>query len=199
MAEKLNNLSQHVVGVMKELSRNDGLVELLSHNILTPLDSTTHTIRPKYDTNNYYVINSEGNFVLPEIDNDKIYNPSSSFCKILPYPFDPDATVSDGSFIRVYYNQGEFNDGQTIQEMSMHVDIIVAKSLWLINDLVRKQSLIRPYEIMDRVVDMVGKRSVSPIKLNFTGWQHLAVNTKFDAIRLYSDYYSVEAENHYGI
>lgn len=173
MAMKLNNLSQHVIGVMKELSLNDGIVELLANNIPNP-------------------------FSVPVTDRSKLINPSSTACKIFPYPFDPEAQTEDASFIRVYYNQGEFNSNQTIQEMNMHIDIIVAKSLWLISDDLREQSLIRPYEIMDRVVDQVGERSVSPIKLSFSGWQHLAVNTKFDAIRLYSDYYSVEAENHYG-
>lgn len=175
MAMKLNNLSQHVVGVINELARNEGLIQLLINDVINPFDKDVDENVKK-----------------------NIANPNSNSCRLFPYPFDPEATIADSSFIRVYYNQGEFDESQTIQEMSMHVDIIVAKSLWLINDHNRKQRLIRPYEIMDRVVDMVGRRSVSPIKLNFTGWQHLSVNTKFDCIRLYSDYFSVEAENYYG-
>jgi len=174
MTIKINNLSKNVIDIMMVLKENQGLAELLANNTDNPFDSK-----------------------LPPIDKNKLINPKSDMCKIFPFPFDPEATIEDASFLRVYYNQGEFNENETIQEISLHIDIIVAKSLWLIND--GRRSLIRPYEIMDRVIDMVGKRSISPIRVKFDGWQHLAVNTKFDAIRLYSDYFSVEAENHYGM
>jgi hypothetical protein len=170
---KLNNLSKNIIDVMVTLSQNEGLAELLLNDISNP-------------------------FSVPVADKTKLINPKSELCRIFPYPFDPDATTEDGSFIRVYYNMGEFNENETIQEMNLHIDVIVAKSLWLIND--GRQSLIRPYEIMDRIVDMIGKRSVGGnIQVKFSGWQHLAVNTKFDAIRLYSDYWNVEADNHYGM
>jgi len=173
MSTKLNNLSKNVVDVMVTLSQNEGLVRLLLNDIENPLSKDISATQKR-----------------------NVINPSSEYCRIFPYPFDPEATIEDTSFIRVYYNQGEFNENETIQEMNLHIDIVVAKSLWLIND--GNNSLIRPYEIMDRVVDLVGKRSInSLIKLKFDGWQHLAVNTKFDAIRLYSDYFSVEAENRY--
>jgi hypothetical protein len=168
MAVKINTLSKNIIDVMVALSKNEGLARLLVHNVDNPFASS-----------------------LPVIDKTKLVNPKSELCKIHPYPFDPDATIEDSSFIRVYYNQGDFNENQVIQEMNLHVDIIVAKSLWLCND--GSKSLIRPYEIMDRVIDMIGHRSGNPtIKVKFDGWQHLAVNTKFDAIRLYSDYFSVE-------
>jgi hypothetical protein len=168
MAVKINTLSKNIVDVMVALSKNEGLARLLVNNADNPFDSS-----------------------LPIIDKSKLINPKSESCRIYPYPFDPNATIEDSSFIRVYYNQGDFNENQVIQEMNLHVDIIVAKSLWLCND--GRNSLIRPYEIMDRVIDMIGHRSGNPtIKVKFDGWQHLAVNTKFDAIRLYSDYFSVE-------
>lgn len=162
---KINNLSKDVINVMTTLSENEGLSQLLGNDIPNPFS------RPVPSTTK----------ILMD--------------KITPYPFDIEATVEDGSFIRVYYNQGEFNENEVIQEMSLHIDIVVAKNLWLIND--GRRSLIRPYEIMDRVVDLVGFRSVaSPIKLKFTGWQHLAVNRKFDAIRLYADYWNIETDEH---
>lgn len=165
---KINTLSKNVVDVIATLAKNDGLVKLLVHNVDNPFDSN-----------------------LPAIDKSKIANPKSDLCRIYPYPFDPDAQIEDSSFIRVYYNQGEFNENEVIQDMDLFIDIIVAKSLWLIND--GNKSMIRPYEIMDRVVDLVGKRSLNnTIKLKFDGWQHLAVNTKFDAIRLYSKYWNIE-------
>jgi hypothetical protein len=149
---------------MKELIKNDGLNKLLYNNAKNPFDPTLPAVN--------------GNTLL--------------MTKIMPYPFDLEAQVEDGSFIRFYYNNGDFDGSEVIMESQLNIDIVVAKSLWLINDN-NKQSLIRPYEIMTRIVDMLGKRSLnSTIRLEFEGWQHLSVNTKFDAIRLYANYFSVE-------
>lgn len=168
MVVKLNTLSKNVVDIMTALSKNEGLARLLFHDVDNPFKSD-----------------------LPVIDSAKLINQKSELCRIFPVPFDPEATIDDRSFIRVYYNQGEFNSNEVIQELYLHIDIIVAKSLWLCND--GSKPLIRPYEIMDRVVDLIGHRSANKnIRVKFDGWQHLAVNTKYDAIRLYSEYYSVE-------
>lgn len=168
---KMESMSSNIVNIMFELTKNEGLARLLVNDVSNPFDST-----------------------LPVIDRNKLIVPDSSISKIFPYPFDPEVTDEDGSFIRVYYNDGEFNSNETIAESQIHIDIIVSKSLWLVND--GERSLIRPYEIMGRVVDMVGRRGLSKtIKLKFDGWQHLYVNTKFDAIRLYGNYMSVESKN----
>lgn len=159
-------MSKNVVKIMQELAKNEGLARLLVNNTENPFDT-------------------------PVKDKTCLIIPDGNKSKIFPYPFDPDATVVDGSFIRVYYNNGDFNENEVIAESQLHVDIIVAKSLWLIND--GSNSLIRPYEIAGRVLDMVGKRSLnSTIKLKFEGYQHLYINQKFDAIRLYANYMSVE-------
>lgn len=163
---KLNNLSGNIIEVMKSLSKNDGLVRLLAHDEKNPFLGSLRATK------------------------ENIMNPTNKDCKIFPYPFDPEATTEDSSFIRVYYNTGEFDNSEVIQETELFIDIVVAKSLWLCND--GQRSLIRPYEIMDRVVDTIGKRGFSSIKLEINGWQHLAVNSKFDAIRIYSNYWKIE-------
>lgn len=166
---RLESLSNNIVKIMQELSKNQALARLLMYNDINPFSTS-----------------------LPDVDGTLLTNPKNPLCRIFPYPFDPEATIEDGSFIRVYYPNGQFNENEVISETQINIDIIVAKSLWLIND--GQRPLIRPYEIMSRVTDMIGKRSAgATIQLQFTGWNHLAVNTKFDAIRLYSDYMSVEA------
>lgn len=168
MGIKMESMSKNIVDIMFQLIKNEGLVRLLVNNESSPLAKDV------------------------TIDKKKLINPSSVESKILPYPFDVEATISDGAFIRVYYNDGNFNDNEVIAESQIHIDIICARSLWLIND--NDKSLIRPYEIMGRVIDMIGKRSLnSTIKLKFEGYQHLYINTQFDAIRLYCNYMSVEA------
>lgn len=165
---KLESMSKNIVNIMFELTKNDGLAQLLVNNVDNPFDPN-----------------------LPPVDKSKLIIPNDDSSKIYPYPFDPEATVEDGSFIRIYYNEGRFGSNEVIVQSVIHIDIIVAKSLWLIND--GERSLIRPYEIMGRIIDMLGSRSLnSTIKLKFEDWQHLSVNRKFDAIRLYSSYMSVE-------
>lgn len=164
---KMETMSKNIIAVMMELSKNEGLARLLANNESNPFNT-------------------------PVEDKTRLINPNDTNAKIFPYPFDPEATVEDGSFIRVYYNDGDFDSIEVIAESQLHIDVIVAKSLWLIND--GERSMIRPYEIMSRVLDMVGKRSLnSTIKLQFKGYQHLYINPKFDAIRLYAEYMSIEA------
>ncbi|UUV46967.1 tail completion protein [Bacillus phage vB_BanS-Thrax5] len=163
---KIDTLSNNVVRIMTAIAQNEGIRKMLLHNVSDPFQPN-----------------------LPDTDYMNIINPAHQLCKIKPYPFDTDAQVEDGSFIRVYYAEGKFDQSETILESTFHIDIIVAKELWLI-----KGGKIRPYELMDRIIDMIGARAVGTgIKLNIDGFQHLAVSTKFDAIRLYSDYMSVEA------
>lgn len=177
MTIKMEVMSKNIVGIINQLSRNKALVELLTNNNMSlPLLGNPDALDAKI---NQSIM-------------DNIRNPFSQDAKIFPYPFNADATVEDGSFIRVYFNDGEFNENEVIAESSIHIDIVVARSLWLMND--GTESLIRPYEIMGRIISLIGKRSVgSPINIKFNGYQHLYVNDKFDAVRLYADYMSIEA------
>lgn len=194
---KLESMSKNIVTIMKQLSINDGLARLLLYNIENPLDTGEYDNLQdvKRITGNdisYYKLNSNNKYYLPSPDGSiKLINPTSKESKILPVPFDTEAVLEDGSFIRVYYNDGEFNENEVIAQSQLHIDIICARSLWLMHNNV--DSLIRPYEIMGRVIDLLGSRSLNKtIRLKFEGYQHLYINTKFDAIRLYCNYMSVE-------
>lgn len=174
-------MSSDIIGIMNALRYNDRLVSLL---LIDSIDNKfTETERPDGFENT----DNESR------KNLQIVNQDSAFCRIAPTPFNPDAEEKDKSMLRIYYNQGEF-DSEVITESSLHIDIIVAKSLWLIYDQTEQRQIIRPYEIMDCVIDTVGRRNGNPlVSINFTGYQHLAVNTKFDAIRLYSEDFNAEA------
>lgn len=165
---KLEYLSRNVTDVMSSLARNEALVQLLVNNDDTPY----HAIPADYKMGD-------------------IAKPKKAGCKIFPFPFDPNAQTKDGSFIRVYYNIGFLNSNETIADLKMHIDIIVAKNLWLISN--GDKALIRPYEIMSRVIDMVGKNNAgSLITLKFDDFRHFPVNNKFESIRLYASYMSVQ-------
>lgn len=180
-AKRIYKMSDDIVGIMNALRYNDRLVNLL---IIDETEASfTNDNRPK-------------NFInTDDIDkkNIQIVKQDSAFCRIHPTPFNPEAEENDKTMLRIYYNQGEF-DSEIITESSLHIDIIVAKSLWLIYDESEGRQIIRPYEIIDCIIDTIGRRSGNPlVSINFTGYQHLAVNTKFDAIRLYSEDFNAEA------
>jgi hypothetical protein len=165
---KIDTMSRNIVRILKLLSKNDMLVRLIANNQDNPLSHPV-TLQTK-----------------------DLINPRADDAKFLPFPFDVEAQTEDGSFVRIYYNQGEFNEGETISEAQLNIDIIVAKSLWLIYDDTKKESLIRPYEIMERIVDLLGRKGIGDIRLEIDGYQHLYINTKFDCIRLYCQYTSLE-------
>lgn len=172
---KLHTMSKNVVDIMIKLGSNEMLSRILSNDVIDP-----------------YRKNADDTFYFKAPLLAELVKPDSSTAKIFPYPFDPDAITASGTFIRVYYNDGEFNENETIAESALHIDIITSKDLWLIrND--RNESLIRPYDIMGRVIELVGRNSVGTgAKLKFSGYQHMYINTKFDCIRLYAEYMSVE-------
>lgn len=162
-------MSRNIIRIINTLAKNDGLVRLLINNQGDPL---SHEVTDHIKKN--------------------ITKPSSEDARIFPYPYDEEATVEESSFIRVYYNDGTFNASETIADCDLHIDIIVARNLWLIHDNAKNESLIRPYEIMDRVVDTLGRRGMGQVKVDISGFQHHYVNTKFDCIRLYCTYTSIE-------
>lgn len=169
---KIHTMSKNIVNIMQALSYNDHLINML---LINENDiAFTNENRPAGFTNNSQIINQ-----------------NDEFCRISPVPFDPEAQEEDKSFIRVYYSDGEFGS-EVVSVSNLVIDIIVAKSLWLIFDRNINQGLIRPYVIMDDIIDTIGRYSGSLVSIDFQGFRHLAVNTKFDAIRLYAQYFKPE-------
>lgn len=163
-----DTMSKNLTEVLAKLAKNDALCKLLINESAEPLKG-----------------------ILPPSISNTIIRPTSEFARIFPYPFSEDSVSEDGVFLRVYYNNGELNASEVIGEAQLHIDIVCAKSLWLIRT--ERGSSVRPYEIMSRVMDSVGKKSVgSGIKLSFRRYQHMYVNQQFDAIRLYSQYMTIE-------
>lgn len=123
----------------------------------------------------------------------KVTAPSSILLtRLHPYPFDIEATTLDGTFIRIYYNQGSLDEKMIITDAQVHIDIICSRNLWLIHDEIGRSS-IRPYEIMSRVIDTLGLNGLTT-PLSFDGYQHLYINTKFDCIRLYANHFKIETQ-----
>lgn len=180
---QLHRMSANIVDILKILSANPALGKLLYNDKDCPFNESL----PAIDK-------------ILGIGKGKLVDPSDIIkSNISPVPFNPEAYPSDRSFLRVYYNNGDFSPNEVISESQLHIDIVVANTLWLINDSVdgvksKGVSKIRPYEIMDRVIDLVGKNSLnSSVKLKINGWNHLYINNRFNSIRLYAEYMSVES------
>lgn len=174
----IDRMSSNIVAVMNALSRNESIFKLLYFEDDKPM--------------NHDIVN-------PQSDEDKrakkvfidgsIKNLKSNNNRISPLPFDSEATTEDSIFVRVYYNQGTITSNELIHDTQMHIDVICAKSLWLMQDDVRQLGLIRPYALASRIMEEVGNRNDNnEIRVgNFVGFQHLTVNQKFECIRLYNN------------
>lgn len=177
---KMRYMSKSLINAMTALSQDEGLVKLLLNDEDTPLSCELPM-----------------NFVNSGKSNvkkfSKIIQQSSSFCRISPIPFSLDIETEEGSFIKMYYQKGEFDNAEIMNSLSFNIDIIVAKRLWLIHDDLTGERLIRPYEIMDRVIDILGKNAIgNNYKMDITDFQHLSVNDKFDSIRIYCESYQIK-------
>ncbi|MDH6674432.1 hypothetical protein M2277_005124 [Paenibacillus sp. LBL] len=151
---KLELLSPNLVQVLNQLIADKEIAKYLFYNQKNPL--------------------SQPDIALPATN--------LMFKNIFPYPFDLTAAVADSTQIRVYYPNGELHNREIIQDSKIVFDIVVAKSLWLVND---GAALLRPYEIMRNIVGLFSDKSVGTVgRINFSRFFHLTVNDKFDAIRL---------------
>lgn len=163
--ETLNQMSNNVVEVMKALSKNVGIRQLLSDNSEEPTDNRNISAIPTAK---------------------EIVSPKSGMQRISPVSFNTNAQVENRSEIRVYYNIGQFDSSGKHVNYNMHIDIIVAKDLWMIREPNLGRSLIRPYEIMSRIFDEIGQHNSNDLHIGRpTQFQMLSVNEQFDAIRIY--------------
>lgn len=177
---KMRYMSKNLINSMIALSQDEGLMKLLLNNQDNPLSCEL----PKG-----FIGNGKSNVKKFS----KIIEQSSSYCRISPIPFSLDIKTEEGSFIKMYYQKGEFDNIEVVNNLSFNIDIIVAKKLWLIHDDLTDEPLIRPYEIMDRVIDILGRNAIgNSYKLDITDFQHLAVNDKFDSIRIYCETYHIK-------
>lgn len=161
----LHNMSHNVVDIMQALAQNTGIRTLLYIDEEEPFDASYKEDVPK-----------------PQ----EILSTKSDKRRIYPVSFNTSAQVDARTEIRVYYNIGRFDKSGKHIDYNMHIDIICAKDLWLIRDSIKRKSLIRPYEIMSRIIDSTGRHNVN--NLNLGGpvqFQMLSVNEQFDAIRIY--------------
>lgn len=150
-------MSDNLTLILDELINNQTIVKYLSYNEKNPLSKPDITLPAK----------------------------SLILSKVHPYPFDPTATTQDSCEIRVYYPHAQFDGSDTVTNTFIYIDIVCARSLWLVSD---DKAAIRPYMLASAIHRHFKDRSIGTIgKLRFNAFQHLAVNTKFDAIRLEVD------------
>lgn len=161
----LNQMSNNIVDVMQALAQNKGIRALLYVNDAQPLHPKHKDDIPKPHE-------------IISMDSDKR--------RISPVSFDMTAQLEDRSEIRVYYNIGRFDSSGKHVDYNMHIDIICAKDLWMINDPIKNRSLIRPYEIMSRIFDSIGSNNINKLNIGRpVQFQMLSVNERFDALRIY--------------
>ena len=176
----LERMSTNIVIVMDILASNQAIFELLYFEDDKPFS---------------HDLTSEEESVARQCFEQKlIMKNNSTLQRISPIPFNPNAQETSQVFIRVYYNQGSFDSTNVISTHQLNIDVICSKDLWLINDTIHKLPLIRPYSIMSRIVDLVGKgMNENGINIGkFNGFKHFTVNEKFECLRLYNNTFGVQ-------
>ncbi|WP_154214031.1 hypothetical protein [Bacillus cereus] len=157
-----NRLSTNLIGIIEGLVKdNKTLAKYLENNVSNPLTCKSFVDSEKYDCTKLIMT------------------------KVFPFPFDVDSTLQEGSQVRVFYYSGEMNTDTVVRDSLVVFDIILAKSLWLIND--GKPSL-RPYDIADEIMKHFRDKSITGVgRLHFIEFSHLMVNEKFSGIRLFAE------------
>lgn len=174
-----SQLSNNIVEIMNILGTNKGIRHLLYIDDHQPFHEKHNSEIPTKD---------------------EILSISSEKRRIRPVSFNPEATVDDRTEIRVYYNIGRLDSSGKQVDANMHIDIICAKDLWLIQG-VNNKSLIRPYEIMSRIADEIGAGNRNGINIgSISQFQMLSVNERFDALRIYYNTKDISGNiNHLGM
>ncbi len=151
----LDYLSDNLTIILGDIINNQNIVKYISYDVSNPL--------------------SQADLLLPA--SDLILN------RVYPFPCDPVALVNDSTEIRVYYPKCDFQADSVLGSVEVYIDIVVAKTLWLINNGVKSQ--VRPYMIIKEIMKQFNNVSSGTVgQLHFDGFVHVNVNTKFDAIRL---------------
>jgi hypothetical protein len=150
--------------------------DLLSPNLLSILETAS-----KSDNLCKYLYYNEKQ---PTVEPSLVDPSVLLFNQMYPMPFDPDIVTEDCSQLRVFYLDGNLQDNMTVTQLSVIFDIIVAKSLWLINEADGSSS-IRPYSIMNEVLKQFRNKSIGTVgRLLFKSFRHLVVNKQFDGVRI---------------
>lgn len=155
---KFELLSDNLVVFLEEIIKNQDLCKLIKYDTYNPL--------------------SEEDLILPQ---DVLINE-----RLFPVPLNPDILDDDCTQINVFYPRGDFDGSGVININALFVDIVVARSLYLIN--IDGKSKVRAYEIMKEIVKTFEGKSISTLgKLHFLSWVHIQANKKFEVIRLITD------------
>lgn len=105
--------------------------------------------------------------------------------RLFPYPFVVTSSDEEICKIHVYYPNGQFVN-RVVENSIIYFDIICAKTLWLTN------SGVRPYEIMTEVLNSFDELNIGTIgTLLFKRFDHIAINEKFDCIRLRAEAFTL--------
>lgn len=153
--QKLENLSSNIPKIIIEVLKNQNLCKYLYYNDSKPL--------------------SQPNLNLPATN--LIFN------KVYPYPFDDKFTTEEGSYLRIYYGNGRFNN-KYVEDHNLLFDIVCSKTenIWLLNG-----ADIRPYKIMEELINQLFNKDIDlGGKVVFSNFSHIFFNDSFNGVRLFS-------------
>lgn len=160
--QKLSLLSKNIIEIFMKLLENQNFCKLVYYRDNEPLINTNASV---------------------ELSDLMLVN-------LLPYPFDTEVETESGIHVHVYYYTGKFKNKEIIEDNTIFFDVICSKDLWLITE--NGQSVVRPYRIIEEIANTFNTFSVSTLgRLEFDEFIHIAVNNKFDCIRLVANNFNI--------
>lgn len=150
---KFDLLSRNSIVLLEELIKDQELSKLITNNTSKPLDM------------------------------DDIKNTGSLVMKnVFPTPFDDNVPETQGTQLRVFFSNGEL-ENKEILNTRVIFQIIIHKDLWLIQSKDKNgiyQKRIRPYDIMDRIIDVFEGKSVKTLGvLKFNQYTFYHINKDY--------------------
>lgn len=168
--KKLDGLSESVLSLMKVISSNKDIMQLVIRSEKSPFKTPATNAEIKLAKNPLDTENG----------------------RILPFPFSPYASTTAQTSIRVFFPTGTLDATSVWMNSDIVIDIVVARSIWLIANEDGKNE-IRPYRIMSELVTDLSNENIYPMGLiKVSGFEHLSVNQEFDALRLFLNFDSIE-------
>lgn len=164
-------MSHNIVRIIDELANNEHIYKLLSNPTDSPFDPYDDPEKEKASQISF--------------ENKDIAKNNGPKQQIFAFPFSIEAKTNYDVNIRVYYNEGTFRNNGIMTNAQMNVDIICSQRMWLYMVKKEKLRLIRPYSIMNQIVNNIFRAETSNILGRPVGYNHFTVNSKYECIRIY--------------
>lgn len=150
---KFDLLSRNAIVILEEIISDQTLAKLISNNNSKPLDCND--------------IGNTGSLVMKNV---------------YPLPYNNEVPQEQKVELRAFFPTGLLQNKEVLNT-EIHFQILMHRDLWLIQTKDKNgkyQKRIRPYDIMDRIVEVYEDRSIGTLgKLKFEGYTYTHIDKDY--------------------